>query len=120
MIIILSSSIDFFISVTRGYLPRLILSPTQSSLPPPSPPIRHDIPIPSRVPQPLPRTNIKRNTDQLTTTSEPVLINSSHDSERIYLNQEECRSSIEEFSESHAYASIDLEDSSSPEQVFSH
>ena len=120
--------------VTQGYLPRSILMPLSSDdrsdlcSPAPPIPIRHDIPVPSRVPLPLPRTNLRSNSDQswntvsrTNTGSEPCLINSARyteeDNERIYINQIECRSSAVETTEYHQYASIDPDDSTTDEHV---
>jgi len=95
----------FFVLVTRGYLPRSILTPLSSNPTPPTP-IRRDISLPLRAPQPLPRANLKSNYEQ------PCLINSLHEeNERIYLNQLDCQLSIVEKVESHQYASIDPDDS---------
>lgn len=60
----------FLFAVTRGYLPRSILTPLISS---PSPPTRQDI---VQAPQPLPRTTLKRTTEQSpTTNNEPIYLN---------------------------------------------
>ncbi len=108
---------EYFFLVTRGYLPRSILIPLLSNdhLSPPTP-MRRDISVPLRAPQPLPRANSKSNYDEPQNTPEPSLINSSHyfeeENERIYLNQLSV--------ESHQYASIDPDDSTpceSNEQV---
>jgi len=119
--------------VTQGYLPRSILMPLSSDdeldlcSPAPPIPIRHDIPVPSRVPLPLPRTKLRSNFHQplnntlsrANTESEPCLINSAHhleeENERIYLNQVDCRSATVETNEYHQYASIDLDDSNADE-----
>lgn len=79
-----------FILVTRLALPRAMLIPFLSSPALPSPPIREDLPLPSRAPQPLPRTTLQRTIDS---SSQELTENN----ERIYLNE----------SESHPYASID-------------
>lgn len=103
--------------MTRGYLPRSILIPLSSndrsehlSSTPPTP-IRHDLPVSSRAPRPLPRAN----QIQSAVTTEPRLINSSHhvkEEERIYLNQLDYQRSI-----AHPYASVDPDESTPFEQV---
>ncbi|CAF4308044.1 unnamed protein product, partial [Adineta steineri] len=108
--------------ITKGLLPRSILIPLSSgersgflSHTPPTP-LRHDI-IPIQTLLPLAHTNLAFNFDQsrnvnqkhlltrANTVPQTTLINSSHDfesDERIYLNQ---------ITETHQYASIDLDDS---------
>lgn len=97
--------------VTRGLLPRSILIPLSSgersgfrSHTPPTP-LRHDVGMPPRASLPSAHTNPAFSYDKhLLTQPGTRLINSSHgfENERIYLNQ---------ITESHQYASIDLEDS---------
>lgn len=74
--------------VIRGYLSRSVLIPLVSNSQP-STPIRHDLPISSQAPQPLPRTRLPRNAQTVPLTSE--------ETEPIYSNQ----------LDAHSYASID-------------
>ena len=114
-------SVSFSLSVIRGLLPRSILIPLSSSdrsgflsHTPPTP-LRHDI-IPTRASLPSAHTNSAFNYEQsrnehskraltrANTEPQTCLINSTHrlETERIYLNQ---------ITESHQYASIDLDES---------
>ncbi|CAF4595348.1 unnamed protein product, partial [Rotaria sp. Silwood2] len=118
--------------ITRGYIPRSILIPLSSinqseliSSTPPTP-IRDDIPVFSQVCSPLSRVNSRLNYEQPRKTltrakKEPELslINSyfnhlEDENEPIYLNQLDCQSPTGEIDEIHQYASIDLDDSTTP------